>query len=245
MSAEQLVAHRGYPAHYPENSLVGIQAAVAAGARYVEVDVQLSRDGVPVLFHDRDLQRLCRQSGALHEYDWSQLQNFSVHSAVESLAQSQAPLAALSDLVALMPAVPQVMFFIELKRLAIEQFGVEAVLAAVLPLLKPVPDRVCVISYNLPVLQQIRQQTTLPIGVVIDDWAQHRVPAVTDLRADYLFCDLDSFPAQGDLALSGARVVAFETVDPQAASRLMARGVDLVETFAIGELRQALESLSD
>ena len=55
MDIPELVAHRGYALHYPENTLIGIEAAIRAGARYVEVDVQLSADKVPVLFHDRTL----------------------------------------------------------------------------------------------------------------------------------------------------------------------------------------------
>lgn len=46
-----IVAHRGYPAEHPENSIAAFDAAVKAGARWIEVDVQL-RDGVPVLAHD-------------------------------------------------------------------------------------------------------------------------------------------------------------------------------------------------
>jgi len=63
MLADHLVAHRGYPARLPENTLPSIEAAVQAGARYIEVDVQLSRDGEVILFHDRDLHRLCGQAG--------------------------------------------------------------------------------------------------------------------------------------------------------------------------------------
>ncbi|WP_280670139.1 MULTISPECIES: glycerophosphodiester phosphodiesterase [unclassified Kitasatospora] len=52
------VAHRGDPYRHRENTLPAIAAALAAGADAVEVDVQLTRDGVPVLLHDRMLTRL-------------------------------------------------------------------------------------------------------------------------------------------------------------------------------------------
>src|SRR5579871_5055521 len=52
-----LVAHRGYPSKYPENTLLGIQAAVQAGARWFEFDVQCSKDLVPLLCHDDSLKR--------------------------------------------------------------------------------------------------------------------------------------------------------------------------------------------
>ena len=52
-----LIAHRGYPAYYPENTLVGLEAALKAGADFLEFDVQLSADRVPLLLHDENLKR--------------------------------------------------------------------------------------------------------------------------------------------------------------------------------------------
>ena len=46
----KLVAHRGYAHAYPENTLLAIQQAVEAGAKYIEFDVLLSADQLPVLF---------------------------------------------------------------------------------------------------------------------------------------------------------------------------------------------------
>ncbi|MFF4736944.1 glycerophosphodiester phosphodiesterase [Streptomyces sp. NPDC001262] len=52
------VAHRGDPYVHRENTLPSIRSAVRAGAGAVEIDVRLTRDGVPVLLHDATLQRL-------------------------------------------------------------------------------------------------------------------------------------------------------------------------------------------
>ncbi|OKJ03261.1 glycerophosphodiester phosphodiesterase [Kitasatospora sp. CB01950] len=57
-SRVRAVAHRGEPYQHRENTLPAVGAALAAGADAVEVDVQLTRDGVPVLLHDRTLERL-------------------------------------------------------------------------------------------------------------------------------------------------------------------------------------------
>src|SRR5207244_2240185 len=59
MPLPDLVAHRGYALRYPENTLVALDAAIRAGAKYVELDVQLSKDGFPVLMHDKTLARMC------------------------------------------------------------------------------------------------------------------------------------------------------------------------------------------
>ncbi|GAA1231917.1 glycerophosphodiester phosphodiesterase [Kitasatospora nipponensis] len=52
------VAHRGDPYRFRENTLPSLASALAAGADLVEIDVQLTRDGVPVLLHDPTLKRL-------------------------------------------------------------------------------------------------------------------------------------------------------------------------------------------
>jgi Glycerophosphoryl diester phosphodiesterase family len=52
-----LLAHRGYAMRYPENTREALRAAVAAGARHLEFDIQLSADRVPFLLHDADFQR--------------------------------------------------------------------------------------------------------------------------------------------------------------------------------------------
>ncbi len=52
-----LVAHRGFAQQYPENTLEALSAAVEAGAKHIEFDVQLSADGVPFLMHDDNFSR--------------------------------------------------------------------------------------------------------------------------------------------------------------------------------------------
>ncbi|MFJ9817951.1 glycerophosphodiester phosphodiesterase [Streptomyces sp. NPDC101151] len=52
------VAHRGAPYRFRENTLDSLRAALDLGADAVEIDVRLTRDGVPVLLHDGTLKRL-------------------------------------------------------------------------------------------------------------------------------------------------------------------------------------------
>ncbi|MEU3226325.1 glycerophosphodiester phosphodiesterase [Streptomyces sp. NPDC006976] len=52
------VAHRGDPYRARENTLPSVRSAVERGADAVEVDVRITRDGVPVLLHDATLDRL-------------------------------------------------------------------------------------------------------------------------------------------------------------------------------------------
>ena len=55
----QIIGHRGSPSDStPENTLAAVEAALAAGADGVEVDVRLTADGIPVCCHDPGLQRV-------------------------------------------------------------------------------------------------------------------------------------------------------------------------------------------
>ncbi len=60
-------AHRGASALAPENTLAAFELARTAGADGIELDVRLDRDGTVVVFHDRDLQRLCGRPGCIEE----------------------------------------------------------------------------------------------------------------------------------------------------------------------------------
>ena len=244
--ADYLIAHRGYPSRRPGNTLPSIQAALQAGARYIEVDVQMSRDGEIVLFHDRQLQRLCNQPGAVHDYSWQELQLFNVAAPKDINEDLPAiGITSLRDCVTLIQQHPDVTLFIELKRVSLEHFGIEAVVEQVLPLLQPIKQQAVLISYSLPALQYVQQISDVPLGVVIDDWRQRDQAAIQTLQPHYLFCNLASIPDTGELECAGCQLVVFECADPQKAFRLLHRGVKLVETFAIGEMLTVMASIGE
>lgn len=58
MQTVTAVAHRGDPYRVRENTIDSLRSALGRGADAVEIDVRLTRDGVPVLLHDDTLQRL-------------------------------------------------------------------------------------------------------------------------------------------------------------------------------------------
>jgi glycerophosphoryl diester phosphodiesterase len=61
------VAHRGYSAVAPENTLPALAAGVLAGASFIEFDVRTTADGVPVVIHDRTVDRTTDGSGKVWE----------------------------------------------------------------------------------------------------------------------------------------------------------------------------------
>ncbi|MEQ8964532.1 MAG: glycerophosphodiester phosphodiesterase family protein [Azospirillaceae bacterium] len=69
LALPRVVGHRGAAAHAPENTLAGLRAARDLGCTWVEVDVKLSRDGVPILMHDDTLERTTDGRGRVRDHD--------------------------------------------------------------------------------------------------------------------------------------------------------------------------------
>lgn len=236
-----LVAHRGYALRYPENTLLALRAAIDAGARYLECDVLLTQDRVPVLFHDRDLRRMCGQPGAIHEYSLAQLKKFSVsefdrfgyHYVDNVISTLQETVDYLSD-------YPDVTLFVEIKRQSIEVSGIEQVVEVVLPAIESIRHQAVVISYSMDALRAVRERSSFQIGAVFDDWRERKQPVIELLRPEYLFTDIELLPRFGELKHAQSRLVVYECDDPVRAMQVHERGVDLVETFAFAEMQQSL-----
>lgn len=75
-----IVAHRGFSSSAPENTLAAFRRAIGAGADGVEFDVQLAKDGVPVVIHDIDLKRLARRKEGIADLTSKQLAKIDVGS---------------------------------------------------------------------------------------------------------------------------------------------------------------------
>jgi glycerophosphoryl diester phosphodiesterase len=245
MKIPALVGHRGYPRQCPENTLAGFEAAIRAGAAYVETDVQLSADQVPVLFHDRTLMRICGASGAIHDYTAEQLKQYPAREFARfGYKFAHEPVPTLAQFVAWLAHHPQVTAFVEIKRMAVERFGHAAVLSRVLRDLKPVLKQCVLISYSLETLLHARRQGWPRVGAVIDHWRERSQPIIEELRPEFLFCDINGLPRFGRLTVRDTQLAVFEVQDAPLALRLGRRGVQLIETFAIGELRTQLELLT-
>jgi glycerophosphoryl diester phosphodiesterase len=70
----RVIGHRGAAGHAPENTLPSFEAAKRLGVEEVELDVQISRDGVPMLFHDGSLEGKTRLEGRVADHDAATLE---------------------------------------------------------------------------------------------------------------------------------------------------------------------------
>ena len=76
----EITAHRGNKAKAPENTMPAFEAAVASGADWIELDVSETKDGVLVVFHDEDLQRITRNTSKVWEITYEDLRKLDAGS---------------------------------------------------------------------------------------------------------------------------------------------------------------------
>ena len=215
-----LIAHRGYPLHYPENSLPGIEAALQTGARYLEIDIQLTAEGVPVLLHDEGLQRTTGRQGFITE-----------------TSVNQVPVTTLSEFVAFMEKWPQVTCFIELKKESLKKFGIPAVTISVMKILKPIQQQCIPISKNSATTAYSRQLGAQQVGFILSAYNKETLALAEKLIPDYLFCNIQKLPEALPRLWSGSwKWALYEVTDPKLALALAQKGADFIETMEIGEM---------
>ncbi|RYP46666.1 hypothetical protein DL768_007179 [Monosporascus sp. mg162] len=108
----QAIAHRGYSAVAPENTIEAFRRAAEAGAHAFETDLRLSRDGVVVLMHDASLKRTFGEDSKVRDHDWSYL------SRLRTLRKPHQPMARLVDLLEYLnePGLEDIWVMFDIKR---------------------------------------------------------------------------------------------------------------------------------
>lgn len=84
-------AHRGFYDNekgIPENSIRAFQMAVDKGYG-IELDVQLTKDKIPIVFHDSSLKRVCQQEGNIKDYTYEELQKLRLCFSEERIPKLQ------------------------------------------------------------------------------------------------------------------------------------------------------------
>ena len=105
-----IISHAACGGHAPENTLAGVRKAIELGAEGIEIDVQASADGVPVLMHDLTVDRTTNGSGAVAELSLERLR------ALDAGGEPVPTLAEVLDL-----TLGKVLLIMEIKQPGIEE----------------------------------------------------------------------------------------------------------------------------
>jgi glycerophosphoryl diester phosphodiesterase len=230
---EVLVAHRGTPERLPENSLAGYRAALEAGARLLETDVQLTAEGIPVLSHDDNLLRMTGRELRVTRTPWHDLRDLPASQPERfDNAFPDARIARLADFAALLAEWPQAQAFVEIKQESLDAFGTARVIGRVLECLAPVHDQCVLISFNADAVRHAHGR--IRSGWVLGGWDDAARQTATQLAPDFLFVSRRHLPPDTVPLWPGPWQWAVYTVNeaPEVA-RYLARGVHFVETNVI------------
>ncbi len=235
--SKKLIAHRGWQKKYPENSLVALEKAIAAGAKHIEIDIQLTNDLIPLLCHDQQLQRLTGEALDLHKISYQQTQQLSPHepSRLSEIFKGIS-FCTLQQCIDLIKKYPDVNLYVELKRASIRTFGAEQFLSTILAPLEAIAKQATLISFDIDTLLLARKKGWNQIAPVLLEWQQIISSELQQLNPTYVFCDVEKIPAMQSLSNIPYPVAIYEVDNYQQAVNLINDGASLIETFNIGEL---------
>jgi len=160
-----IISHAACAGHAPENTLAGVNAALEIGADAIEVDVQASADGMPILMHDLTLDRTTSGSGDLASLTWEQL------SALDAGGEPVPTFAQALDLTR-----GRALLVAEIKRPGCEEALADIVRNA------GALDEVMVWSFLAPVLEAMRQaEPRMPGSLLIAPRSMSNWPSLREL----------------------------------------------------------------
>ena len=247
MTGVEIIAHRGYSARAPENTLASLRLAIEAGADAVEFDLHFTADREPVLFHDFTLERTSTGRGRLDMLGLDALRELDVGAwfgatfAAERIATFAEALALLAK--HRWPAGSIRRVYPEIKgwRDDADAERVVADLRATGWL-----EHACVISLDWDVLERVRaHERTLQLGLVFDDDRQFDSAIELAAGDGHTLVDPDHrlLLARPERAAqcrdAGVDVACWTVNDAAAAKRLVEMGVRRLTTNEVDRIREA------
>lgn len=248
MSDVEIIAHRGYSARAPENTLAALRLAVVARADAVEFDLHFTADREPVLFHDFTLERTSSGRGRLDELTLDALRALDVGAwfggefAGERVATFRQALELLAP--QRVPAGPIARVYPEIKG-----WRDDADAARIVQDLRATGwlQHACVISLDWDVLERVRaHDRDVLLGLVFDD--DRQFDAAIELAAGdgRTLIDPDhrlllAGPERVRQAHAAGIDIACWTVnDQESAGRLLDLGVRRLTTNEVDLIREAV-----
>lgn len=169
MTQTEIWAHRGSSHQYIENTMQAFEQAISDKADGIELDVQRTKDGQLVVYHDEHLNRLTGVDKYLNQLTWAELQTLDLHSL-----NDEAKIPLLSEVLALFQETDLIVN-IELKNSLNFYPGMEDEVFALVAEMNMV-DQVLFSSFNHESMQRLtklagaEQCAILTADVLYDPW---------------------------------------------------------------------------
>jgi len=236
-----VIAHRGASGHAPENTMAAFRRAVELGARFIETDLQMTRDAVFVAMHDYTVERTTNGRGAVRDLTLAQVAELDAGKWFDrSFMGERVPTL---DQILSFAREADIVLYLEIKYEV--AYGLHHSLAAELTS-QGDAARVVLLSFDPTTLDGIRQfDRTLMTGLLVDDLHPDSVKLAVGVgarqfcpRADVVTPELVAEAHQADL-----QVATWTANKPDQMRRLILAGVDGVMTDFPDRLQAVLEHL--
>lgn len=229
-----VISHAACGGHAPANTLAGIRAALDIGVDGIEIDVQCSSDGVPVLMHDYTVDRTTNGTGEVSKLTLDQLR------ALDAGGEPPPTLAEVLDLTR-----TNTLLICEIKQPGIEQRVADVVLQA------EALDDVMVWSFFPQALQGMRAaEPGIPAALLISERHTDTLPTLRETAIRIGVQGLSVYhEGVSDEALrlcrrSGLALYAWTADDPTAIQRLVETGIDGICSNFPDRVNEVLASTS-
>ncbi|PQP82317.1 glycerophosphodiester phosphodiesterase [Paenibacillus sp. PCH8] len=222
------VAHRGFSSIAPENTMAAfLMAMERPEVQWMELDVQLSRDGVPVIIHDFTLDRTTNGRGPVRDADWADLQLLDA-GAWKNKKYKGERIPALSEL--LDRSVGRVRLNIELKTQGDMYPGLSA--AVIHEVRKRhMQNDVVITSFEPAALVEVKRLAPeIQTGLIIDARPGDLLTALRQMNCTFLsigYTNVDK-SLMNDMRSAGIRVMAWTVDDKSIMKRLAAVDPELM-----------------
>lgn len=215
-----IIAHRGASAYAPENTLAAFRKAKELGAQWIECDVQLTKDGQPVIFHDSTLNRTTNGTGWLKWKTWESIARLDAGNG-ERIPTLEELLECVNRL--------SLSLHLEIK----PSFGrVQETTEKVMNTLKQTPvdnAKLCISSFSRSMLHAVRKlNSTVPLGMAMDRWNPFWKKSADRLSCVSIHCAKNILTPKKVLEIknTGRQVLAYTVNDRVEAEALFEMDVD-------------------
>jgi len=225
------VAHRGNCEHHIENTLESVESAINNGIKHIEIDVQLTQEGLPVVFHDNNLKVLLGIDKNMAETSYTRLSKTPLQPRKVNPIKTDYFAPLLSQIVLLIKQHKNITLYVEVKNINFQYFSYQHVYKTLIKTLKPIINQVVIIGFSYRFLRLVKKNSSTPIAYVLPSWQQYSSKMLKNLQPEIIFTDITIIPTNETFHTKKEKWVAYEVSSIKKAKQLITQGIFGLESF--------------
>ncbi|MBF0353831.1 MAG: glycerophosphoryl diester phosphodiesterase [Alphaproteobacteria bacterium] len=227
----RLIGHRGAAKWAPENTLASFFCAADLGAEWVELDIRLCKGGIPVVFHDAELERTTNGLGRLALHRLDELKSLDAGTWFSPRFRDE-PIPTLEEALS---TIARLGMGVNIELKPDQGEAVEMVQAALAVAKKVWPETApppLISSFSHEVLAQAKDLCPWPMGYLAERFDQGLLDRAGSVRAASLNLSANYLrpPHIAAIHQAGLALLVYTVNEPTEARRLWAMGVDGIFT---------------